>query len=289
MRPRFAITSLVEKIQLARMWTPLSRCLAIKAMQSDVRNERQQSDTYHEGRLRFAAHEKPPEDLEKRAECEYELHVPAESSRPRLHRRCLSYGIETDMGRRHPTYRHPHDVRLQAGNALCRGRDRFLSDGPRWQRYFGGDGDTRDGDHFMMTYSSPEWTLKNPASPGTMMGPGNYQGAETWQTTVTGMNSLMGPGNYTSTYQAQALETVTTPMGTFTNVLHVRELRGSDYVRDVWYAQRYTGNGPTSGRWSRATASRSACPTRQPARVPPERCQSTAPGISSRTATIATR
>lgn len=27
-----------------------------------------------------------------------------------------------------------------------------------------GDGDTPAGDHFMMTYSSPEWMLKNPVS-----------------------------------------------------------------------------------------------------------------------------
>jgi len=39
-----------------------------------------------------------------------------------------------------------------------------------------------------------------------------------------------------SSYQAQALETVATPAGTFSNTLHVREQRGSGYVRDVWYA-----------------------------------------------------
>ena len=39
-----------------------------------------------------------------------------------------------------------------------------------------------------------------------------------------------------SSYQADALETVTTPAGTFTNALHVHEQRGSGYVRDVWYA-----------------------------------------------------
>src|SRR6266542_6468533 len=39
-----------------------------------------------------------------------------------------------------------------------------------------------------------------------------------------------------SSYRAQALETVATPAGTFSNALHVREQRGSGYVRDVWYA-----------------------------------------------------
>ena len=102
--------------------------------------------------------------------------------------------------------------------------------------YFGGDGNTPAGDHFMMTYSSPEWMLKNPVSPGTMMGPGSYQGTEMWQMPVQGMNSMTGPQSHMSSYQALALETVTTPMGTFTNALHVREQRGSGYSRDVWYS-----------------------------------------------------
>lgn len=108
---------------------------------------------------------------------------------------------------------------------------------PDGMHYFGGDGNTPAGDHFMMTYSSPEWMLKNPVSPGTMMGPGMYQGAEMWQMAVQGTNSMMGPQNYMSSYQAQALENVTTPMGTFANALHVREQRGSGYTREVWYAQ----------------------------------------------------
>lgn len=107
---------------------------------------------------------------------------------------------------------------------------------PDGMRYFGGDGNTPAGEHFMLTYSSPEWMLKNPVWPGTMMAPGNYQGAEMWQMAVQGMNSLTGPQTHMSSYLAQALETVTTPMGTFTNALHVREQRGAGYVRDVWYA-----------------------------------------------------
>ena len=39
-----------------------------------------------------------------------------------------------------------------------------------------------------------------------------------------------------SIYQADALETVTTPAGTFANALHVHEQRRSRYVRDVRYA-----------------------------------------------------
>ena len=108
---------------------------------------------------------------------------------------------------------------------------------PDGMRYFGGDGNTPADDHFMMTYTSPEWMLKNPVSPGTMMGPGSYQGSETWQMSVQGMNSMMGPQSHMSSYQALALETVTTPMGTFTNVLHIHEQRGAGYSRDVWYAQ----------------------------------------------------
>lgn len=102
--------------------------------------------------------------------------------------------------------------------------------------YFGGDGYTAAGQHFMSTFQDPEWLLKNPVSPGTMMDGGGYQNAETWQAGIAGMNSMMGIQNYMSTYEAEALETVTTPMGTFPNALHIREHRGSGYVRDVWYA-----------------------------------------------------
>ncbi len=51
-----------------------------------------------------------------------------------------------------------------------------------------------------------------------------------------GTSSMMGGQSYTSSYQADALETVTTPAGTFANALHVREQRGNGYVRDAWYA-----------------------------------------------------
>ena len=105
-------------------------------------------------------------------------------------------------------------------------------------RYFGGTGANAAGTQFsMMNYSSPEWLLKNPVTPGTMMsGSGGYQNVEMWQAGVMGTSSMMGGQNYMSRYQANALETVTTPAGTFANALHVREQRGSGYVRDVWYA-----------------------------------------------------
>jgi hypothetical protein len=107
---------------------------------------------------------------------------------------------------------------------------------PDGMHYYGGDGNTPADDHFMMTYSSPEWMLKNPVLPGTMMGPGSYQGAEMWQMSVQGMNSMTGAQSHMSSYQALALESVTTPMGTFTGALHVHEQRGSGYSRDVWYS-----------------------------------------------------
>jgi hypothetical protein len=110
---------------------------------------------------------------------------------------------------------------------------------PDGMRYFGGTGANAAGTQFsMMTYSSPEWLLKNPVTPGTMMGGpgGGYQNMEMWQAGVAGTSSMMGGQSYMSSYQAQALETVTTPAGTFANALHVREQRGSGYVRDVWYA-----------------------------------------------------
>lgn len=113
---------------------------------------------------------------------------------------------------------------------------RMDSDG---MRYFGGTGANAGGTQFsMIAYTHPEWMLKNPVTPGTMMGgPGSgYHGMEMWQAGVTGTSSMMGGQSHMSSYQANALETVTTPAGTFANALHVREERGSGYVRDVWYA-----------------------------------------------------
>jgi hypothetical protein len=108
---------------------------------------------------------------------------------------------------------------------------------PDGMHYFGGTGSNSAGSQFsMMTLVNPEWVLKNPVIPGTMMNGGAYLNAEMWQANVSGTNSMMGGQNYMSSYQAQALETVVTPAGTFANCLHVREQRGSGVVRDVWYA-----------------------------------------------------
>ena len=103
--------------------------------------------------------------------------------------------------------------------------------------YFGGTGANATGSQFsMMSYTSPEWLLKNPVTPGTMMGGGGYQNIGTWQVGVMGTGSMMGGQSYMSTYQALALETVSTPAGMFANALHVREQRGFEVTRDVWYA-----------------------------------------------------
>jgi len=110
---------------------------------------------------------------------------------------------------------------------------------PDGMRYFGGTGANAAGTQFsMMSYTNPEWLLKNPVTPGYMMGGpgGGYQNMEMWQTGVMGTGSMMGGWSYMSSYQAMALETVTTPAGTFANALHVHEQRGSGYMRDVWYA-----------------------------------------------------
>jgi hypothetical protein len=115
----------------------------------------------------------------------------------------------------------------------------FFRMDPDGMHYFGGTGANAAGTQFsMMTYTNPEWLLKNPVTPGTMMGGpgGGYQNMEMWQAGVMGTSSMMGGQSYMSAYQAMALETVTTPAGTFANTLHVREQRGSGYVRDVWYA-----------------------------------------------------
>jgi hypothetical protein len=104
--------------------------------------------------------------------------------------------------------------------------------------YFGGTGANAVGTQFaMMSFTRPEWVLKNPVTPGVMMnGGGGYRNTEMWQAGVVGSGSMMGGQSYMSQYQAYALETVTTPAGTFANVLHIHEQRGSGTVRDVWYA-----------------------------------------------------
>ncbi len=113
----------------------------------------------------------------------------------------------------------------------------FFRMDPDGMHYFGGTGADATGTQFsMMTFTNPEWLLKNPVRPGSMMGAGGYQNMEMWQAGVMGTNSMMGGLSYMSSYQADALETVTTPAGTFANVLHVHEQRGSGYVRDAWYA-----------------------------------------------------
>lgn len=109
---------------------------------------------------------------------------------------------------------------------------------PDGLHYFGGTGADPSGTNFsMMSFPNPEWLLKNPVMPGTMMGPGGgYSNAEGWGAAVYGTGSMMGTRSYSSSYRAQATESVTTPAGTFANALHVREERGSGYGRDVWYA-----------------------------------------------------
>ena len=134
------------------------------------------------------------------------------------------------------TAMHTTYVCSAGANCAPDATDFFRMD-PDGMRYFGGTGANATGTQYsMMTYAGPEWLLKNPVTPGTMMGGGGYRDMEMWQAGVTGTGSMMGAQSYMSSYQAQALETVTTPAGTFANALHVREQRGPNYVRDVWYA-----------------------------------------------------
>jgi hypothetical protein len=120
--------------------------------------------------------------------------------------------------------------------------DDFYRMDPDGVRYFGGAGANAPGTMFaMVSLTGPEWILANPASPGSMMSGGGYSNAGMWQSTVAGSGNMMGSSTYTNTYYAQALETVTTPAGTFANALHVREQRGTGSMRDVWYAK---GVGP---------------------------------------------
>src|SRR6266545_4142562 len=53
---------------------------------------------------------------------------------------------------------------------------------PDGMHYFGGNTATPDDAlHYMMSFTSPDWLLKNPVTPGTMMGPGmGYQSPDTW-------------------------------------------------------------------------------------------------------------
>jgi hypothetical protein len=137
-------------------------------------------------------------------------------------------------------------------------------DGVRW---YGGSSSTPAGAHYMTSLANPEWLIKNPVTPGTMMSGGmGYQNAEQWQMSVSGMNTMMGTVAYSSMYQAMGLETVVTPAGTFANCLRVREKRGSGYERDVWYAP-----GVGMVRWSDANEEavlvKMHTPTEPPANV----------------------
>lgn len=124
-----------------------------------------------------------------------------------------------------------------AGAACAPDATDFYGMGPNGVHYYGGTGAEPTGTRFsMMSLTSPEWVLRNPAFPGTMMAGGGYVNVGSWTAGVQGSDSMMGSRTYMSTYFAQSLETVTTPAGTFTNALHVREQRGSGVARDVWYA-----------------------------------------------------
>jgi hypothetical protein len=134
------------------------------------------------------------------------------------------------------TAMHTNYVCVATVNCAPDATDFYRMD-PDGMHYFGGMSSSANGTQYsMMSYTSPEWLMKNPVAPGTMMAGGGYQNMETWGTGVMGTGSMMGGQSYMSSYQALALETVTTPAGTFSNALHVREQRGDGYVREVWYA-----------------------------------------------------
>lgn len=104
-------------------------------------------------------------------------------------------------------------------------------------RHYGGAGADPSGAVFgMMALGSPEWILRDPVQPRSMMAAGADDGAGSWWTAVQGTDAMMGARVHTSTYTAIDIGSVTVPAGTFVDALHVREQRGSGVVRDVWYA-----------------------------------------------------
>jgi hypothetical protein len=124
-----------------------------------------------------------------------------------------------------------------AGAACAPDATDFFRLDPDGFRYFGGTGAMPDGmQFFMQAFTSPEWVLKNPVTPGTMMDGGGWRDMDMWSSNVTGTHSMMGGQAYTCSFQALALETVATPAGTFAGALHVRQQCGPDSTRDIWYA-----------------------------------------------------
>ena len=113
----------------------------------------------------------------------------------------------------------------------------FFRMDPDGMHYFGGTGANAPGTQYsMMTYTSPEWLLKNPVTPGTMMGGRRLSEHGDVAGRRHGHGQHDGRTELHEQLSSHALETVTTPAGTFANALHVHEQRGSGYVRDVWYA-----------------------------------------------------
>lgn len=134
-------------------------------------------------------------------------------------------------------YAMHYNYECRAGVSCATNATEFYGMGPGGSYYYGGTGADPTGARFSMTtLTAPECVLRDTVYPGTMMGGGWYSNAGAWTSNVSGMGNMWGTGSYMSTYSAQSLETVTTPAGTFTNVLHVREQRGSGIIRDVWYA-----------------------------------------------------
>jgi hypothetical protein len=158
------------------------------------------------------------------------------ASGPRLSATAVMHAGQTWAGATQLTSFHMTAVCRPATSCVEDTTDYFRMDADG-VHYFGGDGRTAAHVNYMTTLISSEWLLKSPVAPGTMIGPGmGYQDTEGWQAVVSGMHSVTGEQHHMSSYQALALETATTPAGTFTNSLHVREQRGSGRVRDVWYA-----------------------------------------------------
>ena len=91
----------------------------------------------------------------------------------------------------------------------------FFRMDPDGMRYFGGDGRTADHVNYMTTLMNPEWLIKIRFTRHDD-GPGDgVPGRRRLAGNRVGMHSVMGQQRHTSTYQALALETVTTPAGTF--------------------------------------------------------------------------
>lgn len=106
-------------------------------------------------------------------------------------------------------------------------------------RYYGFYGEFPSGARETQILTTPELRLKDPVTPGRVtygaFGP-RIEDAETWDGVALGTSAYYGEARYNWYHDADALETVVTPVGTFANALRISGSEGGSFITR-WYVK----------------------------------------------------